>query len=134
MPAQASAQRRISGPISFKESFLPHGFNSKACNDFRVIAEEQPVFEQPQLLGKAARGSMTGSLKGSTVECAYSFEMTSVPSGEVLVSVEGLPLGYKPPARYFLGTGQKDVNGKHCRPTCSFSVDFVFGLVRYPTP
>lgn len=139
MPAQASAQR-ISGTISFKASLLPHGFNSNACRDFRVIAE-QPAKPSPamEVIGKTTGGQMTASVKGpevalgevqrsGTVECAYSLEMLQVPSGQVTVKPEGKPLGYKTPTSVGLfNPGSKTVNGKRCRPTCSFSnVDFVF--------
>jgi hypothetical protein len=140
MPAQASAQR-ISGTISFKASLLPHGFNSKACQDFRVIAE-QPGKPSPamEVIGKTTGGQMTASVKGpevalgevqrsGTVECAYSLEMLQVPSGQVTVRPEGKPLAYKPPTNYrgVFNPGYKTVNGNRCRPTCSFSnVDFAF--------
>jgi hypothetical protein len=129
MPAQSSAQR-ISGTISFKASLLPHGFNSKACQDFRVIAE-QPAKPSPamEVIGKTTGGKMTPSVKGGTVECAYSVEMLQVPSGQVTVKPGGKPLGYKPPTNYrgAFNPVYKTVNGNRCRPTCSFSnVDFVF--------
>jgi len=139
MPTQASAQR-ISGTISFKASLLPHGFNSKACQDFVVIAE-QPAKPSPamEVIGKTTGGKMTASVNGpevkpgevqrsGTVECAYSLEMLQVPSGQVTVKPEGKPLGYNSHTNFGLfNPGSKTVNGKRCRPTCSFSnVDFVF--------
>jgi hypothetical protein len=146
MPAQASAQN-ISGTISFAESLLPHGFNSKVCQDFRVIAEE-PKAVQPSLpsnvpnlnpvmevIGKTTSGKITGSVKGGTVSCAYSIEMLQVPSGQVTVKPAGKPLGYKAPATYQGGFNPtaKIVNGKRCRPSCSFSnVNFVFENIGIP--
>jgi hypothetical protein len=124
MPAQASAQR-ISGTISFPASFLPHGFNSRVCQDFTVIATEPAAV----VLGKTASGTITASVKGGTVTCAYSLEMLQVPSGQVTVEADGHPLGFKPRlgsmAAFY--PGRRTVNGKRCRPTCSFSnVDFAF--------
>jgi hypothetical protein len=146
MPTQASAQG-INGNISFAVSLMPHGFNANACQNFRVIAEE-PAAVQPSLpsnvpnlnptmevIGKTTGGKMTASLKGSTVSCAYSVEMIQVPRGEVTVKPSGAPLGYKAPATYQGGfnLAARSVNGKKCRPSCSFSnVNFVFENIGIP--
>lgn len=146
MPTQASGQS-ISGTISFAKSLLPHGFTSKTCHDFRVIAE-QPKAIQPSLpsgvpnltpvmevIGKTTAGKITGSVKGGTVECAYSIEMLHVPTAQVTIKPAGAPLGYKAPATYQGGFNptEKTVNGKRCRPSCSFSnIDFAFENIGIP--
>jgi hypothetical protein len=133
MPTQASAQA-INGKISFAASLLPHGFNSNACQKFQVIAEE-PATPVMEVIGKTTGGKMTASLKGSTVECAYSVEMLQVPRGQVTVQPSGAPLGYKAPATYegSFNPTARSVNGKKCRPTCSFSnVNFVFENIGIP--
>jgi hypothetical protein len=137
MPTQASAQG-INGNISFAVSLMPHGFKSNACQNFQVIAEE-PTGTKPSLtmevIGKTTGGKMTASVKGSTVECAYSVEMLQVPRGQVTVQPSGAPLGYKAPATYqgSFNPTARSVNGKKCRPTCSFSnVNFVFENIGIP--
>jgi hypothetical protein len=128
MPAQASAQA-INGKISFAVSLMPHGFTSKACQNFQVIAEE------PTVIGKTTGGKMTASLKGSTVACAYSVEMLQVPRGQVTVKPSGAPLGYKAPPTYqgSFNPTARSVDGKKCRPSCSFSnVNFVFENISRP--
>ena len=135
MPAQASAQG-ISGTISFAESLLPHGFSVKTCQDFQVIAEEPVSYHTTYpvmvVLGKTASGKIIGSVKDGTVRCAYSIEMLQVPGGQVTVYPTGHPRGYKAPAGYYGGFNPYDrfVNGKLCRPSCSFSkVNFVFETI-----
>jgi len=97
-------QAEISGKISFSESYLPHAFNSDACQDFSVIAEVEAK-KQPKLpkgglnlnplmtiVGKS--GPLTAELQGSTVECAYSIQ--GLPAGVLTVVPQGHPRGYKP--------------------------------------
>jgi hypothetical protein len=134
MPTEASAQG-INGKISFAVSLMPHGFNSNACQNFRVIAEEPATNPAMEVIGKTTGGKMTASVKGGTVNCAYSVEMLQVPRGEVTVKPSGAPLGYKAPATYqgAFNPTARSVDGKKCRPSCSFSnVNFVFENIGIP--
>lgn len=133
-PTQASAQG-INGKISFAVSLMPHGFNSNACQNFRVIAEEPAANPAMEVIGKTTGGKMTASVKSGTVSCAYSVEMLQVPRGQVTVKPSGAPLGYKAPATYqgAFNPTSRSVDGKKCRPSCSFSnVNFVFENIGIP--
>jgi hypothetical protein len=148
-PAQASGQS-VSGKISFAVSLLPHGFNSKTCQDFRVIVEQPGPFQPtprpsvPNLNGpemvvisnKYHGTKITGSVKGGTVECAYS---TDIGDGalyaHITVTPKGKPLGYKAAAGTEGGFNptEKILNGTRCSPNCHFSnVDFVFASQGLP--
>jgi hypothetical protein len=93
----------ISGTISFPESYLPHGFNSKACRDFSVVAEMQSKHQpklpkgvlnlDPRMTVEGTSGRLTGTLDGNTVECAYSIQDLS--AGQFTVQPSGESWGYK---------------------------------------
>lgn len=86
-PGVLRLRGEISGDISFATSLLPHGYNSKACSDFSVIAQNTAG----TTVGKS--GKLHATRAGHDEECGYS--IPGLAPGTYTVVPQGHPRGFK---------------------------------------
>ena len=76
----------ITGHIKFATSLLPHGYSSKACSDFDLVAQNS----SGTTLGKS--GKLHATSAGHNEECSYSIAHLEV--GTYTVVPKGYPRGF----------------------------------------